>query len=71
MNFFFKLRHCLCFKNGLPALGYGIGHNDNDDSVEWVYCKIHRGHRVNKNYSQKQRNMEKWKIREDGELKWY
>lgn len=71
MNFFFKLRHCLCFKNGLPALRYSIGHEDNDDSVEFVYCKIHRGHRVNKNYSQKQRNMEQWKIRSDGELKWY
>ena len=74
MNFLFKLRHMFCFNNGLPALRYAIGNDDNYDSVEFVYCAKHKGaenHKVNKNYSQKQRNMEQWKIREDGELKWY
>lgn len=74
MNFLFKLRHRFCFKNGLPALRYAIGNNDDYDSVEFVYCAKHLGkenHKINKNYSQMQRNMEQWKIRSDGELKWY
>ena len=72
MNLFFKLRHRFCLKDGLLALHYGIGNLENDDDVQFVYCVKHKTKAlVNKNYSQQQRNMEKWKIRKDGELKWY